>query len=91
MELEKVEEVKINGSLLPYRPNKPNELKGIAGPIFPLPVFFKDTIPRQAAIIQIFCLQENEQTIQGDNLFFDSELNQGVYIHSYKDMLNDTG
>jgi CRISPR-associated protein Cas5t len=81
IDLEKTNEAVVSNSLLPYRPN---ELIGVAGPIFPLPVYCHDTIPRRVAKIEIFCLQETEQIIKGDNLYFDPELKRGIYMHSYR-------
>ena len=76
IQLTKMKRMKLEATLVPF----PTE--GVSGVIQALPEYFTGTVPRKSVNVRPYCLLTEEVEVTCDNLYFDEELNKGVYIYN---------
>jgi len=89
VKLQQKEQVRISGTLLPF------PIKNVAGPIMSLPSYISPNVPRKPEGIQPFYILEDRfdapvkktpcqsvsRSLKPQNLYYDEELDKGVFIY----------
>ncbi|ORX22454.1 type I-B CRISPR-associated protein Cas5 [Thermoanaerobacterium sp. PSU-2] len=71
---------RVGGTVVPF------EEEGIWGPLQALPMYFSNTIPREAIGIKSYYVLENFIEYDGDSFWYDDELDWGVYLHGQENI-----
>jgi CRISPR-associated protein Cas5t len=66
---------RVGGTVVPFGE------EGIWGPLQALPMYFSNTIPREAIRIRPYYVLGDFIEYEGDSFWYDEELDWGVYIH----------
>lgn len=72
---ESVTNIRVGKTILPF------PMEGVNGVIQALPTYFTDEIPRKAQGTRVFCIMDEMIEHSGENFFYDSDYDWGVYIH----------